>query len=98
MEDPMITPYDFIGLVGVCFTLFNYAYLQWRRDYAKDLRYSAGNLLGSVLLGFSLYNQWNLSSFVITSITGLISIYGVYRCMKYRIRAQQIDLRLKSRL
>lgn len=51
-----------------------------------------------IIPSFSLYHKWNLSFFIITFITGLISIFGVYRCMNYRVRAQQIDLRLKSRL
>ena len=94
----MITVYDLIGLIGIAFTVFNYARLQWQREYAKDVRYSLGNLLGSVLLGVSLVDRWNLAAFVVTVIMGLISLYGVYRCLKYQIRARQIDKMLKSRL
>ncbi|MFA4994725.1 MAG: hypothetical protein WC521_05420 [Bdellovibrionales bacterium] len=76
--------YDFLGLVGVVFTIYNYARLQWQRDYAKKLRYSVGNFLGATLITVSLLDKWNLAAFVVNVIMALISAYGIYRCLKYR--------------
>ena len=75
--------YDIIGLVGVGFTVHNYARLQWQRDYAKKLRYSAGNLFGAILIMVSLLDKWNLAAFVVNAIMALISAYGIRRCLKY---------------
>jgi hypothetical protein len=79
----MIDTYDLIGLVGVSCSVYCYARVQWQRDYAKRLSFSLVNLAASVLLAISLLNKWNLSSFVVNTIWGVISLYGVYRCLKY---------------
>ena len=81
--------YDILGLVGVVFTIYNYARLQWQRDYAKKLRYSASNFLGAVLITLSLLDKWNLAAFVVNVIMALISLYGVYRCLKYKAHHQE---------
>jgi len=94
----MMTLYDFIGFIGIAFTIVNYALLQWRREYAKEMRYSFGNLIGSILLGVSLTQKWNPASFTITVTMGIISLYGVYRCWSYMTKAKQIEKMLKSRL
>jgi hypothetical protein len=84
----MIDSYDLIGLVGVSCSVYCYGRVQWQRDYAKRLSFSALNLLASALLLISLLNKWNLSSFVINAIWGVISLYGVYRCLKYMRQAR----------
>lgn len=94
----MFTLFDILGIIGICFTIINYAQLQWRRDYAKDILYSGGNLIGSGLLLLSLTEKWNPASFLATLIMATISLYGVYRCLKYYVRARQIEKILKSRL
>jgi len=83
-----MTVLDLVGLLGISFSLYSYARLQWHRDYAKTLPYSLLNLTGSLLLGLSLIEHWNLASFVSNTAWGLISAYGVYRCMKYIWRAR----------
>jgi hypothetical protein len=35
------------------------------------------------LFTISIVKNWNLSSFVSNTTWGLISLYGVYRCLKY---------------
>jgi len=82
----MLTTYDFIGLVGISLSSICYARVQWQRDYAKHLSYSILNFVATLLLGVSLSKNWNLASFVSNLIWGAISLYGVYRCMKYIIR------------
>jgi hypothetical protein len=82
----MIDFWDILGLVGVLFTIYNYAWLQWQRDYAKKLRYSVGNFLGAILIALSLLDKWNLSAFVVNVIMASISAYGIYRCLKYKAK------------
>ncbi len=84
----MIDLYDCIGLVGVSMTMSNYARLQWQREYAKRMAYSLGNLIGSLLIVFSLFYKWNLPAFIVNCLIATISTYGVYRCMKYQWKAQ----------
>lgn len=79
----MFDIYDAIGLIGVTLSVYSYARIQWQRDYAKRLSYSLLNLMASILLTISLLYKWNLSSFVINAVWGIISCYGVYRCLKY---------------
>ena len=79
----MPTLLDCVGLLGISLSLYSYARLQWHRDYAKTLAYSLLNLTGSLLLGLSLMEHWNLASFVSNTAWGLVSAYGVYRCLKY---------------
>ena len=79
----MLTVYDAIGLAGISLSTFSYARVQWQRDYAKRLSYSLLNVIGSSLLAISLLENWNIASFVSNAIWGIISLYGVYRCLKY---------------
>ncbi len=83
----MIDAYELTGLVGVLLSIYCYARVQWQRDYAKRLGYSLLNLLGSLLCSVSFLKHWNLPSFVSITVWEIISIYGIYRCMKYMRRA-----------
>lgn len=85
----MLDFYDILGLIGVTFSMANYARLQWQRDYAKAMAFSLGNLIGSMLIICSLLHRWNLPAFIVNCLVATISIYGVYRCMKYKFREQQ---------
>ena len=93
----MMDLYDLVGLTGVALVLYGYARVQWQRDYAKQLSYSVLNLIGTLLFIVSLIQHWNLSSFVINIAWGLISLYGIYRCMKYIARAKVVEGRLAKR-
>ena len=79
-----INIYDILGLIGVVFTIYNYARLQWQRDYAKRLFYSGGNFLGAALITLSLIDKWNLAAFIVNLVMAMISAYGIYRCLKYK--------------
>ncbi|MGE4350612.1 MAG: hypothetical protein AB7E52_00300 [Bdellovibrionales bacterium] len=85
----MVDFYDLIGLAGVCLSMGNYARLQWQRDYAKRMAFSLGNFMGSCFIILSLLHKWNLSAFVVNALVASISAYGVYRCLKYKIRERQ---------
>lgn len=79
---------DFIGLMGVILMLYAYGRIQFKREYAKQMRYSVINLIGSGCLVFSLWQKWNMASFTGNMIWVLISIYGIFRCAKYMRRPQ----------
>jgi hypothetical protein len=80
----MLSTFDLVGLVGIALSIGCYARVQWHRDYAKQLSYSVLNFLSALLLGISILHNWNLSSFVGNAFWMVISIYGIYRCLKYR--------------
>lgn len=94
----MVTVYDIFGLLGVAIAVANYAHLQWRRDYVREIGYSAGNVLSCALMLVSLSYNWNLSAFVTNVIMGLISLYGIYRCLKYSYRAKMLEKSEKTGL
>ena len=89
--------YDLFGLCGVALVLYGYARVQWQRDFAKRLAYSVINLCGALLFIVSLLNHWNLASCVMNVAWGLVSLYGIYRCMKYISRAKIVESRLSRR-
>lgn len=82
----MVNFYDTIGLIGVALGIFAYARVQWQRDYAKSIEYSAVNLFASLFMIVSLTHSWNLASFTSNGIWAVLSLYGVCRCLKYRWR------------
>ncbi|MDD3288939.1 MAG: hypothetical protein PHX43_08075 [Alphaproteobacteria bacterium] len=75
--------FDIIGLMGVATSISCYARVQWHRDFAKSIFYSVGNLFGAALIGVSLWHKWNMAAFVCNAFWALISVYGMYRCLKY---------------
>lgn len=83
--------YDILGMTGVFCGLYSYARLQWHRNYARHINYSILNLAASVLLIISLMHDWNFSSFVLNAVWGIISAYGVYRCLKYIRKGQPTE-------
>jgi hypothetical protein len=82
METP-ITLYDLCGFMGVALSIYCYARVQWQRDYAKQMGYSALNLLGCGFYLISLSHNWNLPAVTSNCIWALLSLYGMYRCAKY---------------
>jgi len=81
-----IDGYDLIGIIGVSISLFCYARVQWRRDYAKEISYSFLNFLSSLLYMLAIFHHWNVAAFISNTVWMLISMYGVYRCLKYYLR------------
>jgi hypothetical protein len=74
---------DTVGIFGALISIYYYARVQWEREYAKRMEYSVGNLVGTVMLLFSLIYHWNVAAFLSNMAWGVVSIYGVYRCAKY---------------
>lgn len=73
----------FIGLLGVIFTLLAYALLQTEKLRAETVLYCLLNILGSVLILYSLYFDWNFSAFIMEGMWLIFSIYGLWRVMRH---------------
>lgn len=86
----MIDFADAVGFVGVFFSASSYMRLQMRREFAKTMAYSFMNVAACTCFGISIFFHWNLASFVNTSIWLMFSLYGVYRCMKYKWRERAV--------
>jgi paired small multidrug resistance pump len=71
--------YDLLGIVGVVLILVTYVQLQRGRLQPEDWRYSLFNLVGSSLILFSLFFDWNLSAALIEGAWAIISFYGLVR-------------------
>ena len=76
--------YDFIGVFGVGIIIITYFLLQIEKISSTSLKYSVLNIIGSSLIIFSLYFNWNMASFVIEFFWILISLYGVFKYFKKR--------------
>jgi hypothetical protein len=87
-----VTIYDVLGLIGASLSIYCFARLQWRRNYARHMSYSVLNFLAALLIGASLAAQWSLTSFALNAMWGIISLYGIYRCSNY-IRKDMADAR-----
>lgn len=70
---------DIFGIIGVILVLALYLLLQIGRCKAESLVFSAGNLLGSILVLYSLWFNWNLSSVIIEIAWLFISLYGMIK-------------------
>lgn len=69
------------GLIGVFIVLIAYGLLQLQRMDPYSISYSLLNLLGSLMVLFSLYFEWNLPAVVIEVVWSFISFYGLYKAM-----------------
>ncbi len=74
--------HDFVGLVGVSIIVISYFLLQIHKLDANDVKFSGFNIIGSLLILYSLSHDWNLPSVVIEIFWILISLIGVYRYIK----------------
>lgn len=70
---------DPIGLVGVILLLIAYFFLSTGRWASDSIAYQINNLLGAILILYSLCFHWNLSSFVIEIAWVAISLIGLAR-------------------
>lgn len=70
---------DPIGLIGVVVLLAAYFLLSTGRWASDSLTYQVYNLIGAILILYSLCFHWNLSSFVIEVAWVTISLIGIAR-------------------
>jgi predicted membrane-bound mannosyltransferase len=80
--------HNVVGLVGVVIIILAYFLLQTGRLSREILAFSLMNALGSSLILYSLYFEFNLPSAVIELVWLLISIYGVIRCVREGAKRQ----------
>lgn len=73
--------YDIIGLIGS--TLFVIAFAYANRAAVLDKRwFNALNLVGAVLLLWSLWHKFNLAAFVLEVVWGLIALTGLIAALR----------------
>ena len=70
---------DPLGLVGVILLLIAYFFLSTGRWIADSMVYQIYNLVGAILILYSLCFHFNLSSFVIEIAWVIISLIGIAR-------------------
>ncbi len=74
--------HDLLGNVVVLLILLSYLLVQLDKIDTQAFRYSFTNGIGAGLLCISLYIDFNLSGLLMELSWLLISIYGLYRCMR----------------
>jgi len=74
----MIPSYDIIGTIGVLIIIIAYFLLQINRLSTSHLSFSIMNIIGSIMILYSLSFNWNLASFIIEVFWILVSLIGVY--------------------
>jgi hypothetical protein len=67
---------DIIGLGGVFLTLLAYCLLQTSVLKVEGVFYSLVNALGSAMILYSLYYEWNTSAAVMEGAWLLLSLFG----------------------
>jgi hypothetical protein len=77
---------DFIGSIGVVILMVTFLLLQIGRLDSSRLSYSVLNALGAALITISLIYDFNLSAFIIEVFWILISLVGVLRILRRRLR------------
>lgn len=81
--------HNLIGLIGVGLTLIAYFLLVAHKISARSFFYPILNLVGSVMIIYSLFHAWNLASFVMECAWLGISVYGIYQVVKNRSIAKK---------
>lgn len=70
---------DTIGMLGTALVVLAYCLLQLEKTDAKSLSFNITNLLGAILLLFSLCFHFNLGSFVIEVFWIIASLIGLWK-------------------
>jgi len=82
-----LAAHDLIGSLGVGLIVFFYFLLQIDRVKSTELMYSLANLVGSLMILYSLYWNFNFASVLIEVFWLLISVIGLVRWHLARRRA-----------
>jgi predicted membrane protein len=80
---------DAIGMMGTLLVVLAYYLLQLERTDPKGLTYNVINLLGAILLLFSLCFHFNLASFVIEIFWIAASLIGLWKYLRRQSAASQ---------
>jgi len=78
----LINIFIFSGIIGVALIIIAYFLLQINKLSSNSLTFSVLNFLGSFLILISLFDEWNLPSFIIEIFWILISLIGTVKALK----------------
>ncbi|MEM9127474.1 MAG: hypothetical protein AAGB28_16910, partial [Pseudomonadota bacterium] len=78
---------DAIGSVGALAVILAYFATQMRMMHSSDLAFPVINLIGSILIFFSLLQNFNLASMFIECFWIAISLIGIIQFFRLRHRA-----------
>jgi hypothetical protein len=78
----LIEFHDIIGILGAIAILLAYFFLQAKKMSPDGLLYSLLNLIGAILILFSLANAWNLTAVFVEIIWLGISLFGILKWYK----------------
>jgi hypothetical protein len=78
-----LTIADIIGSIGVFFVVVAYFLLQINKLNTKNISFSILNAIGSLMILYSLFDNWNLASVMIESFWIIISFIGIYNSLKH---------------
>lgn len=70
---------DIVGIIGVGFVISSFFLLQAEKFVPHSWGYLLFNLIGALLLLFSLCYNWNLASVIIEFLWLIITIYGIVK-------------------
>ena len=73
-----------VGFIGMIFIVWAYLILQTGKHSIDSLFYQLLNLVGAILLIISLCVHFNLGSFLIEVFWIAITVYGIYKNIKYK--------------
>jgi hypothetical protein len=71
--------YDIIGLFGASLVLIAYFLLLTKKISAENLSHAVLNLVGGVMILYSLLYAWNLSAVIIELAWISLSVYGIFK-------------------
>ena len=71
--------FNALGLIGAALFVIAFAGVQAEKMHAHGLPALAMNLVGAILILVSLAHDFNLPSFVLETVWGLIALYGLIR-------------------
>ena len=75
-----------IGFIGVGLLLLAYFLLQLKKISATNYSYPVLNLIGSLLILFSLFYAWNFPAVIVEIAWALISIFGIIQIMRRKLQ------------
>ncbi|MEF2146237.1 MAG: hypothetical protein V3573_12395 [Desulfovibrionaceae bacterium] len=79
-----MTHYDIIGVTGSLLIILAYFLLQLGKMRNVSPAYSLINLLGALLILYSLCFDFNLAAAFIESVWAVISLFGLWRAFRSR--------------
>ncbi|MBA3660489.1 MAG: hypothetical protein H0W64_02060 [Gammaproteobacteria bacterium] len=83
---------DVIGIIGVFIILAAYYLLNIGKMNALNIYYQLMNLVGSVLILFSLFYQWNLPAVIIEVSWIIVSFIGIFRILRLAGKLEDGDV------